>query len=300
MRFILGLTLVFAGCVADGSPDLADAAPSADAPPVDPPLVGTQWRLASLEGDGPVEGVRPVLVFTDQAAERDMFDRPYGDAFRGWSLMTGESGVGYLHAPYRMEGDTLRVSRLSDFKTRLSTEAEERQALALLVVLEGPSRLRKDGRRLALLAGADTLATFTADPPRTPGPLDDIEWGLVSLGGEPLIDGTRGTLTFTSQPAGPGPSDGYDLLNGDGGCNGFGGGYRLNGGRLSHPPAEAGLVATDMGCEPALLQQESRFLSAVWDAVRVCREGDRLELLGADGTALAVLERRPPPLTSPR
>ena len=291
MRLVLSLTLALAACTADGPSDLPPPS-NAAAPEADPPLVSTPWRLASLGGTAPVEGVRPVLVFTDAPAERDLFDRPYGPDVDGWSLVTGESGVGALHAPYRLDGDTLRVADPYRY-TRASTEVEVEQAQALATVLEGPSRLLRDGRRLALLAGADTLATFTADPPRPPGPLDDIEWDAVSLGGGPLLDGTRATLTFSSRPAGPGPSDGYDLLGGYGGCNGFGGGYRLDGDRLSHPPSEPGLISTDMGCEPGVNDQERRFHAAIWRAVRVRRDGDRLALLDSAGAALVTFQRHP-------
>ena len=299
----MAFALALPACVADTPPDLL---PSSDAatPEADPPLVGTPWRLASLRGAAPVEGVRPVLVFTDEPAERDMFDRPYGAAFEGWSLMTGESGVGFLHAPYRVDGDTLRVSRTGDVKTRLATGPEERQARALMAVLESSPRLWREGRRLALLAGADTLAAFTADAPRPTGPLDDVEWEVVSLGGAPLLDGSRATLTFSSQPAGPGPSDGYDLMGGYGGCNSFGGGYRLEPAAaagvypLSHPASEGGVTTTQMSCGPALNDQESRFHAAIWTAVAARHQPEpsgraRLALLDSAGTALVTFERRP-------
>lgn len=301
---LVGLALALAACAADPSSG-SDAPPvAAETPPADPPLVDTSWRLTSLRGADPVEGVRPVLVFTAEPAERDMFDRPYGDALAGWSLMTGESGVGFLHAPYRVDDDTLRVSRTGDFKTRLATEPEERQARALMAVLEGSPRLWREGRRLALLAGSDTLATFTADAPRPPGPLDDVEWEVVSLGGAPLLDGSRATLTFSSRPAGPGPIDGYDLMGGYGGCNSFGGGYRLEPAvgagvyRLSHPASEGGVMTTQMSCGPALNDQESRFHAAIWTAVAARHQPepsgrDRLALLDSAGTTLVTFERRP-------
>ena len=295
----LALALALPACVADTPPDLLPPSDAAT-PEADPPLVGTQWRLATLRGAAPVEGVRPVLVFTDEPAERDMFDRPYGDAFAGWSLLTGESGVGFLHAPYRVDGDTLRVSRTSDFKARLATEPEERQARALMAALESAPRLWRGGRRLALLSGVDTLAAFTADAPREPTPLDDTEWDVVSLEGEPLLDGTRATLTFSSEPSGPGPTDGYDLLGGYGGCNGFGGPYRLDGDRLLFPPSNAGMVSTDMGCGPEINAQETRYHLAIARAVRVRHEpapaqagGDRLALLDSAGTALVTFVRHP-------
>ena len=273
------------------TPETVPDGPAVGAPPpTAPPLVGTNWRLSSLDGEPPVGGVRPALVFTDRPAVRDGEGRPYGAARMGWSLLVGESGVGPLHAPYRIDGDTLRVSD-PYARTRLSTAAERAQAEALAAVLGRPTRLRRRGPRLVLTDGPDTLATFTADPPRAPGPLDDTEWEVVTVDGRPLLEGTRATLTFTSRPAGPGPNDGFDVWGGNGGCNDFGGGYRIEGDRLLLPQPRGDLFSNDLSCGADVDGQEARYLDALGRAAVVRREGGALTLL--DSSAEEVVTLRP-------
>lgn len=63
---LIPVALVLVGC-GDGPLDArSTAGPSTDdslaALAADPPLLGTWWRLASLRGEDPVGGVRPVPI----------------------------------------------------------------------------------------------------------------------------------------------------------------------------------------------------------------------------------------------
>ncbi|WP_412061222.1 META domain-containing protein [Rubrivirga sp. IMCC45206] len=292
-------TLVgFALAACSPSPSDGPVPVSGDPAPVtvpdDPPFQNTQWRLASLGGEAPVEGVRPVLVFSEAPAERDLWDRPYPAELAGWSLLRGESGVGRLHAPYRLDGDTLRVRAPYEY-TRLSTDAEIAQARALAASLLAAPRVVRDGRRLAFVRGADTLATFRADPPREPGPLDDTAWDLVTLDGAPALDATVATLRFSSDPLGPGPEDGFDQFGGYSGCNWFGGGYRLAalGPERWRLTTGGPVMSTQRGCVDPIGQQETAYYAAL-EAVRtVARDGDRLALADSAGAVRLVFRAHP-------
>ena len=279
---VLALAALAACASPDGTAPTGPHAAPADSDAVtvaDPPLLGTWWRLVSLGGDAPVEGVRPVLVFTDEPALRDAYGRPYPDRFAGWRVVTGDLGVGHLHAPYRRAGDSLRVVEAYDY-TRLSTDAEIAQARRLANALDLGRTMALDGTRLAVLdARGDTLAVFAADPPRPPAPLDDVEWVLDALGPDvrPVPDGVRADLTFTSERLGPGEDDGFDRVHGYSGCNWYGGGYRLAAdgpGRFrldtSGPP-----MATQRGCPERVAGVEGAVLGALYRAavVETSRDG---------------------------
>ncbi|WP_412069098.1 META domain-containing protein [Rubrivirga sp. IMCC43871] len=292
---LVGFALALAAC----RPTSPDAAAPTDDPapasvPADPPLVGTQWRLASLAGEAPAEGVRPVLVFRATLAERDLYDRPYPADLAGWSLLTGESGVGPLHVPYRLDGDTLLV-RAPYHLTRMSSKAEVAQAEGLAAALLATPRVARDGRRLALVRGADTLATFRADPPRQPGPLDDTAWDLVTIDGTPALDATVATLRFSSQPIGPGPDDGFDQFGGYSGCNWFGGGYRLDAlGPDRWRLLTAGpVMSTERGCASPIGEQETAYYAALGQVRTVARDGDRLALADSAGAVRLAFRAHP-------
>ncbi len=281
---LLALALLLAACTdaplqpASGASGPAERGPAGGDPAeADPPFAGARWRLQSLGGQAPVEGVRPVLLFTGTPAERDTYDRPYPGRFANWRIVNGDLGVGWLHAPYRRSGDSLRFSEVYAYQ-RLSTAAEEAQAKRLANALEATRTARQDGDRLALLGpDRDTLAVFVADPPRAAGPLDDVEWVLTDIGSvpsgsrstditrRPAPDGTRADLTFTSRRLGPGPEDGFDAFAGYTGCNWHSGGYRLarqSVGRFrletSGPP-----MATQRGCAEPAASVEDAVLSGL-------------------------------------
>jgi heat shock protein HslJ len=246
-------------------------------------FTGTWWRLQTLGGQPPVEGIRPVLIFTDEPAENDRRERPFTGDVAGWSLLRGESGVGPFHDPYRVSGDTLQIALTYEL-TRTSSPAEEDQARTLAEALKQARRISTDGTQLLLVsATGDTLATFTADPPRQPGAFDDLEWNLETIGGSPILENTRGTLTYTSLPIGPGPGEGFDRYEGYSGCNWFEGGYRSDGYRLTN---DGPVTTTRRGCLPAVMEQEAAYQRALVAARLVRRDVDNLALLDSAGVEL--------------
>ena len=306
MRSLLALVALVGCADADLGPAPEASGASAAAAPAEPPLVGTVWRLTSLGGEPPAEGVRPALIFTEASGALDLYDRPRGPEWADALLLRGESGVGPLHEPYVLEGDSVRIGAAYAY-TRVSPEASASQAQRLVDALAAARRLRRGGDRLALLGPAsDTLARFTADPPRTPGPLDDIEWVATRVDGRAVGDSVRMTLGFSSSPLGPGPDDGYDQVGGYDGCNWYGGGYRLL--ASGADPAlgadrEAGpwtlehngpFVATARGCRPEVMELSMAFSAALFQSRTVRREGNRLALADSAGAVRLVFRRHEP------
>jgi len=79
--------------------------------------------------------------------------------------------------------------------------------------------------------------------------LQGAEWTVVSIGGKPLVAGSKATLTFAPDGS----------LSGHASCNRFMSEYKLSGEGLSI----ASPAGTRMMCEPPLMQQEQAFLAAL-------------------------------------
>ena len=75
---------------------------------------------------------------------------------------------------------------------------------------------------------------------------------------------------------------------GIGGCNRFGGQYELKGDSLTFSP----LAATRMACPGEAMKTEQAFFDMLGKVKAVKLEGDRLELLGANGEVLGRFNRQ--------
>jgi putative lipoprotein len=78
-------------------------------------------------------------------------------------------------------------------------------------------------------------------------------------------------------------------VTGSGGCNRIRGGMTINEARISFGP----MISTKMACAPAVMNQESDFLSALGDARlwRIDEQRDRLILVDAHGVTVLRLLR---------
>jgi len=116
-----------------------------------------------------------------------------------------------------------------------------------------------------------TLAVSCASAPAAPagsektvpGPqyLTGSEWELRDLGGTPVLDDRRPTLSFVE----PG------RISGNASCNRYGGGADLGDGTIKVSP----LAVTKMACTPEIDSQERAYLAALQNA-------SRLELAGKE------------------
>lgn len=78
-------------------------------------------------------------------------------------------------------------------------------------------------------------------------------------------------------------------VTGSGGCNRISGGMTINEAHISFGP----MISTKMACAPAIMNQESDFLSALGDARlwRIDEQRDRLILVDAHGVTVLRLLR---------
>jgi heat shock protein HslJ len=130
------------------------------------------------------------------------------------------------------------------------------------------------GATLLLVVVAAGCAVEAQDQPLAQGSvLMDTEWMLVSLSGDALVEGTEVTLRF-----------GDTSVEGNGGCNTYGGSYATSDGSLSL----SGVYWTEMACpEPeGVLEQEQAYFQAL-DAVAGYEvDGEQLGLLDENGNRI--------------
>jgi heat shock protein HslJ len=124
----------------------------------------------------------------------------------------------------------------------------------------------------ALLAAAVLIAAA----PAMAGDLSDL-----LRGGVWRMEGSADAPNLSFEDA--------ERVGGDTGCNRFGGGYRIEAGRIIAPA----LVSTKRAClDPAANALEQRFTALLTAGPRIVLEGDRLMLEAPDGAAMTFLRVR--------
>jgi len=123
-----------------------------------------------------------------------------------------------------------------------------------------------------------------ANPEALPGTetgLENTQWNLISLGSpgaeQPLIEGSAITLMLAGGQAG-----------GSGGCNSYGGTYRVDGNTITFDE----LIRTERAClEEGVTEQEQRYFQALETASEFQVEGDQLQITYDAGNGLLIFER---------
>jgi len=144
----------------------------------------------------------------------------------------------------------------------------------------------------ALFAAAAVPATPAAAPAPAPTlsapTLEDTTWLLAAYRvGDALVEVTAGAPPARFQLAG-------GRIAGSPGCNRLGGGYTLDGGRLSF---DANLASTMMACPEPLMQQEQAVGAALVKVAAYRLDGELLEFTDASGQPLLRFVRlKPTPL----
>jgi len=136
---------------------------------------------------------------------------------------------------------------------------------------------------LALLLAALTLTLLAAcSRGGTPNPapeLDGTSWVLTALNGQPVMENSQASLSFTDGQA-----------SGNGSCNSFGGEYTRDGSGLTF----GALTTTLMACaDPGVMDQETAYYAALSATTSFQLDGGMLTLFDADGNALAEFTSAP-------
>jgi heat shock protein HslJ len=97
-------------------------------------------------------------------------------------------------------------------------------------------------------------------------------WQLKSMNNAAIVDGTNITLNFDK-----------DALGGSGGCNSYGGDYKLQGEKLT----VSSVFSTEMYCEAAgLMDQEAAYYEMLNQVTGLSLDGDVLTLTTGDGGSM--------------
>jgi heat shock protein HslJ len=126
---------------------------------------------------------------------------------------------------------------------------------------------------LAVVIGCSSPGATHNDTIAWPDTMD-TEWVVTSIGGSPIVSGTR--VTLRTSPGG---------IGGHSGCNWYG----------LRPDSGRSLVEmTARGCRSDIQDQERRFTSLLPRAVRAVRRGDTLRLIDSVPSELITLVLRRP------
>jgi heat shock protein HslJ len=139
----------------------------------------------------------------------------------------------------------------------------------------------------ALLLAACSAPTPAPEPTPEPAPeaapgaapeagLDGTSWTLTEIGGAAPVAGSPATLEFLADGG----------VAGTTGCNRYFGGFTADAASLSFGQ----MGSTKMACEPALMDQENRYLEIIGRAASYTLAADTLTITADDGTTL-VFER---------
>ncbi|MEP6895925.1 MAG: META domain-containing protein [Chloroflexota bacterium] len=132
-----------------------------------------------------------------------------------------------------------------------------------------------------LVIGLLVLFVLAACAGRSSAPISG-QWKLVSYGPAnsqtPAVADVNTSIEFTS--------DGK--LNGNVGCNGFGGDYKVDGKNLTFGP----VMSTMMFCEGPVGDQEMGTVAVFQKSAAFVLDGDKLTITSADGNSVIVLARK--------
>ena len=127
--------------------------------------------------------------------------------------------------------------------------------------------------RFGMLASTLMVSACAAAPEEAPLVLDGTSWALDSAAAGPLAKSGSGsgvTLVF-----------GPDNVSGNGGCNQYRASYTFEGGTLRLGP----VGATKRGCMDDRSEIERTWFGVLAGPLGVARDGERLQLRDAAGTA---------------
>lgn len=225
--------------------------------PAESPLVGTSWRLVSLNGREVLPGTTATAVF----GETDN--------------LGGHAGCNEFSATYQTEDTAISITSVVPSSVVCDQLAEiMAQEEIYLALLENAAKFQVQGNQLELSTVDDSAVAILIAAP--PAPLEGTEWQLYAANDlqgavvDPLPD-SRITALF----------DGDGNLSGSSGCNDYTATYEIDGNAL----VIGTIASTRMMCsEPeGIMDQETAYLSLLESTASYEILADLLALGNANG-----------------
>ncbi|MBM4464508.1 MAG: META domain-containing protein [Chloroflexi bacterium] len=263
---VMVLTALLAAC----GPQETAHLPVSETPTLAPLRIldDTEWALASLNGNSPVEGSAITLAFYPE------------------SYMQGDAGCNSYGVDYIADGNRFQVPEIH--RTRDTCDAPDimQQEAAFFEALAKVAAYRATEERLEFddAQGRTILAFARVPPPTTGSVLPGTRWVLTSLRGQPLLPGTTINLEF-----------GEAWYSGYTGCNNYGGGP--DSGKYTATDEGIlkiiGMAVTVQACPAGVGEQQEAYLESFLSAAAYRLVGDRLEIQDATGKTVLIYARQP-------
>lgn len=225
-----------------------------------PGLDGTEWVLASLNGDNLVEGSNITLAFAEERVGGFAGCNSYGSQYT--TMAEGSLTISLIEI-------TLQLCQ--------APEGVMEQEAAYIEALQSAAAYRVMDDRLEIEdAAGRTIPVFArkGESPMNPSDLVGTEWQLLSWNGDSLIEGSTITLAFHNE---------Y-YVSGHAGCRGYVATYEASGDDIGFLWfAMMGDICTE---SEALMEQEGQYTTILgWATDYRLGEG-KLEVLTARGEVL--------------
>jgi heat shock protein HslJ len=222
---------------------------------------GKLWKLDSyLDGQGQSANALPDAQATLEFAA---------------GKLSGSTGCNSYFASYQLDGSKLTISPAGSTMMACPDERMTQES-AFLAALGRVTAYRLAGGKLELLdTGGKAQLTFSELKPLA---LAGRTWRMS------MVNNGKGGVTSPVVGGAVTAVFGTDgKLSGNGGCNSYGGDYKVDGEKLTI----SSLVATLMACgDPAMNDQEGAFFKALNQAATYKVSGSALEIRDAGGALL--------------
>jgi len=226
----------------------------------DASLEGTQWVLARLNGQPPIQGTMPTAAFAE-------------------NQVGGSAGCNQYSGSYVARGSKLTIQEVAMTEMFcMEPEGVMEQEQSFLSALASAAGYRvTDGRLEILDPAGDAVLTFTPPAPVPEAALENTTWSLTTfVEGETAASLVNGTAISLRLAGGD--------VSGSAGCNDYGGSYVVGQSTLHI----TNVVITEKGClEPAgILEQEASYTDILRHVATFALDANQLTLSTKDGRAL--------------
>ena len=230
-------------------------------------LTGVTWEVVNYNHNQ--QAVQGVLLGTQITA-----------VFGNDGNLSGSAGCNNYMASYTVDGNAITIGQAaSTMMMCAEPEGVMEQEMAYLTSLTTAATYTIQGDQLELRTADGALVA--SYQPQTASQLTGVNWEVVNYNHnqqavQGVLLGTQITAVFGE--------DGQ--MSGTAGCNNYSAGYTVDGNAITIGPA----ISTMMFCgDPeGVMEQEMAYLQALPSAATYVVQGDRLDLLAADGTIVAI------------